>query len=149
MTNPNNITRANVAQLLLLSEKLKWHTIEKHVGKDNDYLIDRVQKNIDQGQPKIPDATTFKNLTIAEETIENALKTSEWQEIIKNVITLSKSGNNRSGQSIILNTNTIIWHGYSNVNWTPTRIEWLTKVQLNLLPDGKWWFITLSAFPLK
>jgi hypothetical protein len=148
MTDLDKITRDNVSKLLLLSESGVWHTIAKHVWKSDKDLKDRVQGNINQWKAGTT-ATTFSSQAVAESSIRDALKTSEGQDLIKKTINRSREKNPRPYDSIIIETKTNIGHGYTDINGIPTKLEWLTKVSLNLLPDWKWWFILNTVFPVK
>ena len=124
-------------------EKVGGHTIEKHVGKMNQDLIKRAnkQKDIDAASTFLDKHTTTN--AIQENLRNNADKIAEW---IKNCTIEDIKNNNKKGFEFT--------HKYSVGKCTlgekKTTIYNLTKSQVILKPDlsSEFGFIVLTSYPI-
>ena len=146
-TDPKNINRDNVGKLIKLSENLDGHTIEKHVGKSDEFLINRVKNNVVQGKGDIP-STTFHDLATAEKAIRDAFKTSSGQKMIKNAIQFGKNGEIREFQKIF-DLGIDLGKGFkASRKGVGLMSEHLTKLKLVIKPNTNGGFKIITSYPI-
>ncbi|MEM6505611.1 MAG: RNase A-like domain-containing protein [Planctomycetota bacterium] len=114
----------------------KGHTIERHVGKSVQYLLNRVKKN-----KYIYKASTFKNQDIAEQMIAATIRHNR-----ASIRIWAKTAGKGAKEPFKLSTSTIIGYG---VKKGKSGVNDLTnvKVVLQSYGDGKKWRI-LTAHPI-
>ncbi len=125
-----------------LSKHEGWggHTIEKHCGKNDEYLIKRLKD-----ETRIPAATTFTNKKVAKKSIDAVLKSQR-----KKVADWWNSGNGQpkaffatvstKGRAI---SRAVYNQDGENAKSQPVKN---CKVRVVLKRDGGGWFV-LTAFP--
>jgi hypothetical protein len=152
--NVANITRENVAKLLKFSEEGFGHTIQKHVGKSDEFLIDRVQDNIKQkatgGVLEVKPATTFTDLATAEKAVRDALQSPQGTEAIKKVINKSRLKEINHTESFVVDLGRDLGRGFELVNSDIKKINGqISKISVTLKSDAKGGFEILTSLPIK
>ena len=120
---------------LAAHEAMGGHLIERHVGKTNEELLERIKSN-----PRINGSSTFNNRAIAEKVADDVLSDSNNKKAVEEWLSNSQS---KSNLVLIYEGTDIIGRG---VKRGSTNIEDMTNARIVLKKSGDGSFI-LTGYP--